>query len=81
MSRIADIITKQLAVPTTAEFGPSNEDVFEGDLTVVANTNMMVAGPVTVLNVTANGNLSVNDEINITGDLNVGTNGSLSVIN
>ena len=82
MSRIADIITKQLAVPTTAEFGPSNEDVFEGDLTVDANTNMIVAGPVAVPNITVNGNLSITNEVDITtGDLNVGTNGSLSVIN
>ena len=35
----------------------SNEDVFEADLTVPANTNKIVAGPVTIPNVTINGNL------------------------
>ena len=71
-----------MASPTTAEFGPSNEDVFEGDLTVDANTNMMIAGPITVPNITVNGNLSITNEVDITtGDLNVGTNGSLSIVN
>ena len=81
MSRIADII-KTIASPTTAEFGPSNEDVFEGNLTVDANTNMIVVGPVAIPNITVNGNLSITNEVDITtGDLNVSTNGSLSVIN
>ena len=80
MSRIADIIAKQSG--TTAESGPANEDVFEGDLTVDANTNMIVAGPVAVPNITVNGNLSITNEVDITtGDLNVSTNGSLSIVN
>ena len=55
----------------------SNEDVFENDLTVAANTNVLVAGPVTIPNVTATGNLSVTDELTvstlltITGTLNI----------
>jgi hypothetical protein len=82
MSRIADIITKQLALATATETGPANEDVFEGDLTVDANTNMMIAGPITVPNITVNGNLSITNEVDITtGDLNVGTNGLLSIVN
>jgi hypothetical protein len=82
MSRIADIITKQLALATATETGPANEDVFEGDLTVDANTNMMIAGPVAVPNITVNGNLSITNEVDITtGDLNVGTNGLLSIVN
>ena len=43
----------------------TNEDVFENDLTVAANTNVLVAGPVTIPNVTATGNLSVTDELTI----------------
>ena len=82
MSRIADIITKQLTLATATETGSANEDIFEGDLTVDANTNMIVAGPVAVPNITVNGNLSITNEVDITtGDLNVSTNGSLSVIN
>ena len=55
----------------------SNEDVFENDLTVSANTNVLIAGPVTIPNVTATGNLSVTDELTvstlltITGTLNI----------
>ena len=57
----------------------SNEDVFEENLTVPANTNVLVAGPVTIPNVTATGNLSVTDELTIptagvltiTGTLNI----------
>ena len=57
-----------------------NEDVFENNLTVPVNYNMVLAGPVTIPNVTVNGNLNVVNDIDITGDLNVGTNGSLNVI-
>ena len=55
----------------------TNEDVFENDLTVAANTNVLIAGPVTIPNVTATGNLSVTDELTvstlltITGTLNI----------
>jgi len=55
----------------------TNEDVFENDLTVPANTNVLIAGPVTIPNVTATGNLSVTDELTvstlltITGRLNI----------
>jgi hypothetical protein len=51
--------------------------VFENDLTVPANTNVLIAGPVTIPNVTATGNLSVTDELTvstlltITGRLNI----------
>ena len=55
----------------------SNEDVFENDLTVAANTNVLVAGPVTIPNVTSAGNLLVMEELTvstlltITGTLNI----------
>jgi hypothetical protein len=57
----------------------SNEDVFENSLTVPANTNVLVAGPVTIPNVTATGNLSVTDELTVsTGTLTI--TGSLNII-
>ena len=57
----------------------TNEDVFENDLTVAANTNVLVAGPVTIPNVTATGNLSVTDELTISpGTLTI--TGSLNII-
>ena len=55
----------------------SNEDVFENDLTVAANTNVLVAGPVTIPNVTSAGHLLVMEELTvstlltITGTLNI----------
>ena len=56
----------------------SNEDVFENDLTVAANTNVLVAGPVTIPNVTATGNLHVADELNVTTLLTI--TGTLNII-
>ena len=53
----------------------TNEDVFENDLTVAANTNVLVAGPVTIPNVTVTGHLAVTDELTIsTGTLTISTN-------
>ena len=57
----------------------SNEDVFENNLTVAANTNVLVAGPVTIPNVTSAGHLLVTEELTIptagvltiTGTLNI----------
>jgi len=56
----------------------SNEDVFENDLTVAANTNVLIAGPVTIPNVTATGNLHVADELNVTTLLTI--TGTLNII-
>jgi hypothetical protein len=53
----------------------SNEDVFENSLTVPANTNVLVAGPVTIPNVTVTGHLAVTDELTIsTGTLTISNN-------
>ena len=56
----------------------TNEDVFENDLTVAANTNVLIAGPVTIPNVTATGNLSVTDELTVSTLLTV--TGTLNII-
>ena len=57
-----------------------NEDVFEGTLTVVANTNALVAGPVTIPNVTVatTANLQVAEELNVTTQLSV--SGNLNIL-
>jgi len=57
-----------------------NEDVFEGNLTVVANTNALVAGPVTIPNVTvaSTANLQVAEELNVTTQLSV--SGNLNIL-
>ena len=57
-----------------------NEDVFEGSLTVVSNTNALVAGPVTIPNVTiqANANLQIAEELNISSQINI--SGNLNIL-
>ena len=56
----------------------TNEDVFENDLTVPANTNVLIAGPVTIPNVTVTGNMHVADELNVTTLLTI--TGTLNII-
>ena len=57
-----------------------NEDVFEEDLTVDANNNMVLAGPVTIPNITINGNLNVMTGLNTTGGITTGANGTINII-
>ena len=57
----------------------SNEDIFEGDLTVDANTNKIVAGPVTIPNVTINGNLSSIGNLTVTTTLTIASAGKLFI--
>jgi hypothetical protein len=57
-----------------------NEDVFESNLTIDANMNGSLSGPVTVPNLYVNGTLNVMSELNVTTNLEVGTNGTLNVI-
>ena len=58
----------------------TNEDVFEGNLTVIANTNALVAGPVTIPNVTvaATANLQIAEELNISSQINI--SGNLNIL-
>jgi len=58
----------------------SNLSTFTSDLTVVANYSMAIIGPVTIPNVTVNGNLNVMTELNVTGDIDTGANGSFNII-
>ena len=57
-----------------------NEDVFEADLTVAANSNVAIVGPVTIPNVTVNGNLNVMTGIDATGGIDTGPNGTINII-
>ena len=57
----------------------SNEDVFEGNLTVPANSNMIIAGPVTIPNVTINGNLSSIGSLTVTNTLTIASAGKLFI--
>ena len=57
-----------------------NEDVFEADFTVAANNNVAIVGPVTIPNVTINGNLNAMKSLNVTGTLSFGSAGMLNII-
>ena len=54
-----------------------NENVFEHNLTVNANMSAIVAGPVTIPNVTVNGNLNVIGDLTVTNDTEV--SGTLNI--
>jgi hypothetical protein len=58
----------------------TNEDVFEADLTVAANNNVAIVGPVTIPNVTVNGNLNAMKSLNVIGTLSVSSTGMLNII-
>jgi hypothetical protein len=58
----------------------TNEDVFEADLTVAANNNVAIVGPVTIPNVTVNGNLNAMKSLNVIGTLSFGSAGMLNII-
>ena len=57
-----------------------NEDIFEADFTVAANNNVAIVGPVTIPNVTVNGNLNAMKSLNVIGTLSVGSTGMLNII-
>ena len=76
---MANAITQGLPLPRSFETGSSNEDVFEGNLTVPANTNTIIAGPVTIPNVTINGNLSSIGSLTVTNTLTIASTSKLSI--
>jgi hypothetical protein len=76
---MANAITQGLPIPISSEAGSSNEDVFEGNLTVPANTNTVIAGPVTIPNVTINGNLSSIGNLTVTTMLTIASAGKLFI--
>ena len=57
-----------------------NETVFNHNLTVNANMSAIVAGPVTIPNVTVNGDLNVIGEIDITNTLTIGSSGKINLV-
>tara|TARA_Y100000034_G_scaffold69141_1_gene83505 strand:- start:73 stop:303 length:231 start_codon:yes stop_codon:yes gene_type:complete len=75
MTRAVDMANLLIA----GEVLGSNEDIFEGDLTVDANTNKIVAGPVTIPNVTINGNLSSIGNLTVTTTLTIASAGKLFI--
>jgi len=59
---------------------PSNEIVVDKDVVAETGYSQLMIGPVTVPNLTVNGNLNVVSEINITGDIEIGANRQLNII-
>ena len=76
---MANAVSQGLPLPISFETGSSNEDVFEGNLTVPANTNTVIAGPVTIPNVTINGNLSSIGSLTVTTTLTIASAGKLFI--
>ena len=74
--KMADIFS---VASVASEVLSSNEDVFEDNLTVPANTNTIIAGPVTIPNVTINGNLNSIGNLTVTTTLTIASAGKLFI--
>jgi hypothetical protein len=75
------------AVLTTADSGSTlanttltNQTTFTTDLTIASDANAVVVGPVTIPNVTVNGNLNAIQALDVTGTINIDTGGSLNIL-
>lgn len=79
MTRAVEMADIFSVASVASEVLSSNEDVFEADLTVPANSNMIVAGPVTIPNVTINGNLSSIGSLTVTNTLTIASTSKLSI--
>ena len=58
----------------------TNANVSNADVTVPATSSFLIAGAVTIPNLTVNGNLTVTTSLNISTDLDIGTSGVLNLI-
>ena len=79
MTRAVEMADIFSVASVASEVLSSNEDVFEDNLTVPANSNMIVAGPVTIPNVTINGNLSSIGSLTVTNTLTIASTSKLSI--
>ena len=79
MTRAVEMADIFSVASVASEVLSSNEDVFEDNLTVPANSNMIVAGPVTIPNVTINGNLSSIGNLTVTTTLTIASAGKLFI--
>jgi hypothetical protein len=57
-----------------------NLKTLSGDLTIGSTKSTIVCGPVTIPNLTINGNLAVSTSLNVTTDLEIASAGSLNII-
>ena len=56
-----------------------NTKTYTNDVQVDQNYSAILSGPITVPNITVNGTLNVVNNLNVTGNLVIGTNGNLNL--
>ena len=56
-----------------------NPKTYTNDVQVDDNYSAILSGPITAPNVTVNGTLNVINNLNVTGNLIIGTNGNLNL--
>ena len=56
-----------------------NTKTFTNDVVVDNNYSAILSGPITVPNITVNGTLNVVNNLNVTGNLIIGSNGNLNL--
>ena len=64
----------------THSLAADNPATIASDITAAASYSTAIIGPVTVPNLTVNGNLTVMTELNVTGNTTIATAGSLNII-
>ena len=57
-----------------------NLTTYTSDLTIASGNSTVVAGAVTIPNLTVNGNLAVTTSLDVTTDLLIGASGTLNII-
>jgi len=64
----------------THSLAADNPATIASDITAAASYSTAIIGPVTVPNLTVNGNLTVMTELNVTGNTTIASAGSLNII-
>jgi len=57
-----------------------SETTIDTDITIDPGFSASLSGPVTVPNLTVNGNLNIQTEINVTGNITIGASGQINII-
>ena len=57
-----------------------SETTIDTDITIDPGFSASLSGPVTVPNLTVNGNLNIETEINVTGNITIGASGQINII-
>ena len=73
-------ITGLAATQVDLSNGIDNPSTLTKNLIVDAGKSALVVGPVTIPNITANGHLNIVQSLNVTGDMDISSTGSLNII-